>query len=112
MFSMRYFFIFIIFFFLIQKNSFGENIFNEFLIAKPSMLDHRFKETVIIMLYHNNIEGAAGLVINKPIETILISELFNSSNLSFPEKIIKKEITLYWGGPVEPQNIFFNFFSY
>ena len=71
------------------------------------MLDPRFKETVIVMLYNNQEEGAAGIVINKPIETMLISELFKSSNLNSPENIIEKEITLYWGGPVEPEHIFF-----
>ena len=51
-----------------QQNSLGENIHNEFLVAKPHMPDPRFKESVILMLYHNSEEGAAGLVINKPIE--------------------------------------------
>jgi len=27
--------------------------------------------------------------------------------LTPPEKIIEKKITLYWGGPVDPQNIYF-----
>ena len=71
------------------------------------MQDPRFKETVIVMLYHNQEEGAAGLVINKPIDTLSIRELFNSSSLSPPEKIVEKEITVYWGGPVDPQHIFF-----
>ena len=70
------------------------------------MQDPRFKETVIVILYHNQ-EGAAGLVVNKPIETISVIELFESNNMTPPEKIVKKEIMLYWGGPVEPENIFF-----
>ena len=71
------------------------------------MQDPRFKETVIVMLYHNQEEGAAGLVINKPIKKISIKELFKHINLSPPEKIAEKEITIYWGGPVDPQHIFF-----
>ena len=48
------------------------------------MPDPRFKETVIFMLYHNQ-EGAAGLVVNKPIRKISISELFIENNLTPPE---------------------------
>ena len=104
---MRCLFLFLILFFSFQQNTWGENILTEFLVAKPYMQDPRFKETVIVMLYHNQEEGAAGLVVNKPIETMSIRELFKSSNLIPPEKIEEKEITIYWGGPVDPQHIFF-----
>jgi len=109
---MRFLFLFLILFFSFQQNALSESIFTELLVAKPSMQDPRFKETVIVMLYHNQEEGAAGLVINKPIDTLSIRELFNSSSLSPPEKIVEKEITVYWGGPVDPQHIFFIHSSY
>ena len=70
------------------------------------MADMRFKETVIFMLSHNQ-DGAVGLVINKPIETMSINKLFTGSNLDSPKKIVQKEIVLYWGGPVNPEHIFF-----
>ena len=76
---MRFLFLFLFLFFSFQQNSWSENILTEFLVAKPSMPDPRFKETVIVMLYHNQGRGAAGLVINKPIRTMLISEFFKSS---------------------------------
>lgn len=102
--------IFLIFFYslAVARNveSTPNDVLNEFLVAKPHMLDPRFQETVIYLLYHDQ-NGAAGLVINKPIKTISISNLFTSSNLTPPENVGKKEITLYWGGPVQPQNIFF-----
>ena len=104
---MRYLFLLLILFFSFQQNTWGENILTEFLVAKPYMQDPRFKETVIVMLYHNQEEGAAGLVVNKPIGTMFISELFKGSNMTPPEKMVEKEITLYWGGPVEPKHIFF-----
>ena len=104
---MRCLFLFLILFFSFQQNTWGENILTEFLVAKPSMQDPRFKETVIVMLYHNQEEGAAGLVVNKPIETMSIRELFQTSNLNSPDKMKEKEITIYWGGPVDPQHIFF-----
>ena len=104
---MRYLFLFLILFFSFQQNTWSENLLTEFLVAKPYMQDPRFKETVIVMLYHNQEDGAAGLVVNKPIETMSIRELFKISNLRPPEKIVEKEITIYWGGPVDPQHIFF-----
>ena len=105
--KMRYFFLLLILFFSFEKNSWGENIVSEFLVAMPHMPDPRFKETVIFMLYHNQEEGAAGLVVNKPIEIIPISKLFRGSNITPPTKMIKKNITLHWGGPVQPEHIFF-----
>ena len=104
---MRHLFIFLILFFLFQQNAWSENILTEFLVAKPYMQDPRFKETVIVILYHNQEEGAAGLVVNKPLQTMSIGKLFENSNMFPPEKVVEKEITLYWGGPVEPENIFF-----
>ena len=104
---MRFILIPLILFFSFQQYAWSENILTEYLVAKPTMQDLRFKETVIVMLYHNQEEGAAGLVVNKPVGTVSIRELFNSSSLTPPEKIIEKKITLYWGGPVDPQNIYF-----
>ena len=102
---MRFLFLFLILFFSFQQKTFGESKLTEFLVAKPHMPDPRFKETVIVMLYHNQ-DGAAGLVLNKPIETMSIRELFQSSNLNPPDKMKENEVTLYWGGPVDPQHIF------
>ena len=48
---MRYLLLFFILFFSFQKISWSIDIQNDFLIAKPGMLDSRFKETVIFMLY-------------------------------------------------------------
>ena len=104
---MRFILIPLILFFSFQQYAWSENILTEYLVAKPTMQDLRFKETVIVMLYHNQEEGAAGLVVNKPVGTVSIRDLFNSSSLTPPEKIIEKKITLYWGGPVDPQNIYF-----
>jgi len=104
---MRFILIPLILFFSFQQYAWSENILTEYLVAKPTMQDLRFKETVIVMLYHNQEEGAAGLVVNKPVGTVSIRELFNSSSLTPPEIIIEKKITLYWGGPVDPQNIYF-----
>lgn len=104
---MKILFLILCLFFSFNHNTWGKNIHTEFLIAKPSMLDSRFKETVILLLYHNQEKGAAGLVINKPINKMLISEFFKSSNIVPPDKMLDKEITIYWGGPVNHEHIFF-----
>jgi len=104
---MRFLFLILVLFFSFQQKTWGEDILAELLVAKPHMPDPRFRETVIVMLYHNQEDGAAGLVLNKPIETMSINELFESSNLNPPDKMKEKEITIYWGGPVNPQHIFF-----
>jgi len=106
MIKMRYLFLFLILFFYFSKIHGAGNTLTELLVAKPYMQDPRFKETVIVILYHNQ-EGAAGLVVNKPIETISVIELFKSNNMTPPEKIVNKKIMLHWGGPVEPEHIFF-----
>ena len=103
---MKYLLLFSILFFSFQEISWGSDIQNNFLVAKPKMLDSRFQKTVIYMLYHNA-EGAAGLVVNKPIQTISISKLFSDSSLIPPENMKNKEVTLYWGGPVKPEQIYF-----
>ena len=36
-----------------------------------------------------------------------INKLFKSSNLVSPKNMVQKEIILYWGGPVNPEEIFF-----
>ena len=103
---MKYIFLIITVFFLLQQDALSENIHDEFLVADENMLDPRFKKTVIILFHHNQ-EGATGLVVNKPIKTMSIVELFEISNLTPPKDIIDKDITLYWGGPVEHGQFFF-----
>ena len=103
---MRNLFLFLFLFLSFPQNILSEDVFTELLVATPNMSDPRFKETVIFMFYHNN-EGAAGLVVNKPLLTMSIIELLKENNVTLPEKIIQNEITLYWGGPVHPEHIFF-----
>ena len=107
---MKYLFLFLILFFAFQQKTLSKDFINEFLIAKSHMPDLRFKESVIVMLSHNNL-GAVGLVINKPIKKMSIAKLLVSNNIIPPKNILDKEITLYWGGPVEPENIFFIYSS-
>ena len=103
---MKNLFLLLFLFLSFPQNILSKDIFTELLVATPNMPDPRFKETVILMFYHNK-EGAAVLVVNKPLSTISIIELFKDTNITLPEKIIQNEITLYWGGPVHPERLFF-----
>ena len=69
--GMKYIFLIIAVFFLPYHIASSENILDEFLVAEENMLDPRFKNTVIILFHHNQ-TGAAGLVVNKPIKNISI----------------------------------------
>ena len=98
--------LFLFLFFSFPQNILSEEISTELLVATTNMTDPRFQETVIFMFYHNE-EGAAGLVVNKPLSTIPIIELLEDNDIALPEKIIQNEFTLYWGGPVYSESIFF-----
>ena len=60
---MKNFFLFLFLFLSFSQNILSEDLFTKLLVASPNMPDPRFKETVILMFYHNE-EGAAGLVVN------------------------------------------------
>lgn len=67
----------------------------QLLIAGPGLLDSNFWRTVVLVMEHSR-EGALGLVLNRPSETIVgeaVSEL---------ESLLDLEDPLYVGGPVSP----------
>ena len=89
------------------KGKFYSSIEDHFLIATEKMKDSRFKETVIAML-ENDQDGAWGFVINKPIGsmplTLLVDTSLNTSKEN--EELYETEILVFWGGPVEIEKIF------
>ena len=88
------------------KGKFYSSVKNYFLVATKKMTDPRFKNTVIIML-ENSEKGATGLVINKPLSSIPLSSLiYKSRNATNKQKeLYNVEIPVYWGGPVNENNI-------
>ena len=67
------------------------------LIAEPSILsDVSFNRSVILLADHND-EGSVGFILNKPLE-YSIQDLIPDVNASF---------TVYNGGPVEQDNLYF-----
>jgi putative transcriptional regulator len=67
------------------------------LISEPFLLDYYFKRSVILLVDHNE-EGSFGVIMNKPL-SINLNEVIND----FPEF----EASIYLGGPVENDSIFF-----
>ena len=89
------------------KGKFYNSIKDHFLVATEKMQNSRFSKTVIVML-ENDENGAWGFVINKPLGTIPITSLIDPSlNISKDrEKLFKKNIQVFWGGPVDVKEIF------
>ena len=72
-----------------------ESARGQLLIAGPTLLDPNFWRTVVLVVEHND-EGALGLVLNRPSETVVgdaVPEL---------EELIDGDQLLYIGGPVQP----------
>jgi putative transcriptional regulator len=67
----------------------------QLLIAGPGLLDSNFWRTVVLVVEHSP-EGALGLVLNRPSETIVaeaVAEL---------DALLDRDDALYVGGPVAP----------
>ena len=102
---LKYIFLLILIIFF-NHRVFADNLNYDFLIANPQMQDSRFKESVIIMFYHNKF-GASGLVLNIPEEKISVEQLFDATGLTHPKDLVNKELTIYWGGPINTRHVFF-----
>ncbi len=74
-----------------------------FLIATAQMPDPRFQEQVVYICAHTD-EGAMGLVVNHPIETLTLADILESADLPVPTHPLP---SVYMGGPVEIENGFF-----
>ena len=69
-----------------------------FLIANEQLTDPRFRDRVILLIQHDD-QGTAGLIVNRP------SRLPLSSILPTGSKLVRKGMTLSYGGPVEPKTL-------
>lgn len=79
-----------------------ETLTGSFLLSTPQMPDPRFAEQVIYICSHGD-EGAVGIAINKPDLGITLEDVLRSSNLPVPPEL---NISVYIGGPVEPNAAF------
>ncbi len=67
------------------------------LVSEPFMGDDYFKRSVVYLVEHNK-EGTIGFMLNKPME-IKVKDLFSD----FPDF----DSTVFLGGPVQAQNLFY-----
>ena len=73
------------------------------LIAMPQMQDERFAQSVIYMCMHNE-GGAMGLVVNRLIESLTLSELLEQ--LGIEPQGMRGKSPVHFGGPVEAHHGF------
>ena len=70
----------------------------QLLIAMPSMADPRFERSVIYICAHNS-DGAMGLLVNRPFESLSFSELLGELEIDLNDEI--SPVRVMFGGPVE-----------
>ncbi len=70
----------------------------QFLVAMPQMQDPRFARSVILMCAHNE-EGAMGIVVNKLLDQLTLSELMKQ--LGIEAVGVSGSPRVHFGGPVE-----------
>ncbi len=66
------------------------------LIAQPALYDYTFNRSVVLITDHNE-QGSVGFILNKPLN--------HSVNLYVSE--LESDFTVYEGGPVETQNLYY-----
>lgn len=75
-----------------------EPLTGQLLIAMPGMQDPRFHRTVVYVCAHSE-EGAMGLIVNKPAETLALKDLFERLDIPITGPAAAEPVR--FGGPVE-----------
>ena len=79
------------------------NLTHHFLIAMPSLEDSVFERSVVYVCEHS-LNGALGLIINKPTD-LMLPELFERIELNFGREDLR-EMPVLLGGPVQTERGF------
>ena len=74
------------------------NLQNHFLVAMASLNDSIFERSIIYICTHDE-NGAMGMVVNRPLESISFTDIADSMGVK--PLIDKRAPTIYNGGPVE-----------
>jgi putative transcriptional regulator len=70
-----------------------------FLVASPNLLDPNFRHTVVLVCEHDHEQGTLGLIVNRPTDVLL------SEALPHVQVLKATSYQVFWGGPVQQQNI-------
>ncbi|MBT3273363.1 MAG: YqgE/AlgH family protein [Spirochaetales bacterium] len=82
-----------------EKNSIPRWLTGFFLISEVDLQEPNFRQTVILMISHDE-EGAFGLVVNRQLDVTLGQVVTDF------EKTPAGKLPIYQGGPMEPQYLF------
>ncbi|MEZ5891587.1 MAG: YqgE/AlgH family protein [Parvularculaceae bacterium] len=77
-----------------------EFLVGQMLIAMPNMGDPRFKRSVIFMCAHDE-DHAMGVIVNKPLDDVDLSELLAQLEISPHERA--DDTPVFFGGPVQTE---------
>ncbi len=87
------------------KGKYHESTKNFFIVATQKLKDTRFKNTVVVMLEHDE-KGALGIVINKPLGTATIGKLIKGvDDTNIKKDLLNYKVPIYWGGPLDNNKI-------
>ncbi|MDE2060031.1 MAG: YqgE/AlgH family protein [candidate division NC10 bacterium] len=75
----------------------------QLLVARDDLRDPRFFRSVVYVVHHDA-GGAMGLILNRPIGEVPLSELLEQAGLEGTG--VKGKIRVHFGGPVEPDRGF------
>ena len=75
-----------------------DSLRGKLLIASPALIDPNFHRTVILIAEHTG-EGAMGLVLNRPAETLVVDVVPDLSELA------EDGAPVYFGGPVASDSV-------
>ncbi|MDE0332411.1 MAG: YqgE/AlgH family protein [Nitrospinae bacterium] len=73
------------------------------LVASPGMPDIRFRQSVILLVEHNE-KGAFGLIVNRVVRKMPLAMLFMSFGMKAPRDM--SQVDIHYGGPVSPDSGF------
>ncbi|MCI4664656.1 MAG: YqgE/AlgH family protein [Neomegalonema sp.] len=76
----------------------GDSLVGRMIIAMPNIGDPRFERTVIYLFAHQ-LDGAMGLIVNRPTDDLHFSDLLDQLELEANEDT--NETQIRFGGPVE-----------
>ncbi len=79
-----------------------DSLAGQLLVAGDNMGDPRFSETVVFVVRHGAAQGAMGLVVNKPVLSTSFASLFERLRMDARGEAPEGEITVHYGGPVQP----------
>lgn len=71
----------------------------QLLLAMPEMHDKRFQGAVVLLCIHDK-KGAMGLILNKPLDSLPLSEIVMQLDLKASVSNLEN-LPVYYGGPVE-----------